>query len=511
MIASHEEKIKSLEQLKNLSDTLKRVGTKIVHCHGVFDLLHLGHIRYLNSAKKHGDVLVVTLTADKFVKRGPGRPVFNHTLRAETIANLAIADYVAIVDHPTAIEAIEAIRPDFYVKGPDYKNSDDDLTGKIVEEQEKVEALGGQIVFTDDITFSSSKLINSHLDTYPPDTVKYLKEFAKKYPAEEIVSQLQKIKEMKVLVIGDAIIDQYHYCTPMGKSAKESIVANRYTGEEDFAGGALATANHTAQLSHNVELLTVLGKQKSYEEYIRTRLDPHISPTFIHRNNCVTTIKRRYIGQEGNRKLFEVCFMDDTPVPAIQENEMLTFLEEHLPLYDLVIASDFGHGMITPAIIERLCASSRQLAVNVQTNSANVGFNVVTKYPRADFVCIDEREIRLAAQDRHSELFPLMEEICEKMHCSQMITTRGQYGALSYSRSSGFSTSPALASHGVDTVGAGDAFFAYAAPCFAAGMPSELLAFIGNAVGALKLQILCNREAVKLVDVMKFINRLLKV
>lgn len=511
MSIAAEEKIKSLTELSEVVSELKESGNKIVHCHGVFDLLHPGHIRYLNSAKKNGDVLVVTVTADKFVKRGPGRPVFNHGLRAETLANLASTDLICVLDFPTALEAIEAIKPDFYVKGPDYKNAEDDLTGKIVDETEKVETNGGKVVFTDDITFSSSKILNSYFDTYPPNTVKYLKDLAKKYPAEDVLRQLQKIKDMKILVIGDAIVDQYHYCTPMGKSAKEGIVANRYTGEEDFAGGALATANHCAQLSHNVQLMTVLGQLNSYEDFIRSRLDSHIDPTFVYRPNCVTTIKRRYVSDEGSRKVFEVCFMDDSPIPALGESELLTYLDKNLSSYDLVIVSDFGHGMITQPIIDRLCTSSRQLAVNVQTNSANTGFNVVTKYSRADFVCIDEREIRLATQDRHSELYPLLERICKQMHASQVITTRGAYGALTYSSKGGFSTSPALATKGIDPVGAGDAFFAYTAPCFAAGMPQELLGFIGNAVGALKIQILCNREAVKLVDVMKFVNRLLKL
>ncbi|MCK5656088.1 MAG: adenylyltransferase/cytidyltransferase family protein, partial [Candidatus Aureabacteria bacterium] len=248
-------KIVKVEKLGRVCSKLKTKGKKIVHCHGVFDLLHLGHIRHFKLAKKHGDILVVTITRDKHVKRGPGRPVFNEHLRAEALASLSVTDYVSIIDAPTAIECLGILKPDFYVKGSEYRKKEGDITGKISEEEDAVKTVGGRLVFTDDITFSSSKLLNKYLDVYPPRTVKYLKAIAKKYSIDFITEKLCLLKDLKVLVIGDAIIDQYHYCTPMGKSSKEHLVANRYDSEETFAGGTLATANNIANLCKQVDLL----------------------------------------------------------------------------------------------------------------------------------------------------------------------------------------------------------------------------------------------------------------
>ncbi|MCX5750080.1 MAG: adenylyltransferase/cytidyltransferase family protein, partial [Candidatus Saganbacteria bacterium] len=144
-------KIKTIRELKEIVAKLKKQGKKIVHCHGVFDLVHPGHIRHLASAKKEGDVLIVTVTEDKYVKKGPGRPIFNENLRAETLAAVENVDFVAINRYPTAVEAIKILKPDIYVKGQEYAKKEKDVTGKISEEEEAVKAVGGKIAFTYDI------------------------------------------------------------------------------------------------------------------------------------------------------------------------------------------------------------------------------------------------------------------------------------------------------------------------------------------------------------------------
>ena len=152
-------KVFDMFEMSQLALRHKQQGEKIVLCHGTFDLMHTGHIRYLQAAKKNGEKLFVTLTADEHVNKGPGRPVFNADLRAENLAALECVDYVAINNKQTAVNVIRLLRPDFYVKGSDYKNTDDDVTGNIKREIEITEKFGGSVVFTDEIVFSSSKLL----------------------------------------------------------------------------------------------------------------------------------------------------------------------------------------------------------------------------------------------------------------------------------------------------------------------------------------------------------------
>lgn len=503
-------KIKTVNELAKIIARLKKKGRKVVQCHGVFDLVHLGHIRHFNMAKKEGDVLVVTITKDKYVKRGPGRPMFNEHLRAETLASLAVTNYVCVVDSPVATECIKTLKPDVYVKGNDYKEKEKDVTGKIYEEEQAVTSVGGQLTFTDDIVFSSSQLINSYLDVYPPRTVKYLKAIAKRYSIDFIVEQLYSLKKLKVLVIGDAIIDQYHYCDPMGKSSKEHLVANRYLSEEIFAGGSLATANNVASICEKVDLLTMLGEKDSFQDFIQGQLAPTINPVFFYCPDAGTITKTRFVLKDTNRKLFEVCYMKDDDIPKQQEMEIVQHLKKIVRDYDLVVIADFGHGLLTKRIIDLICSKAKYLALNVQTNSANIGFNLVTKYPCANCVCIDKMELRFATHDRTSKLRTLAEKVYHQLNCENIIATRGPYGSLSYSKSEGFHEAPAFSYRVVDAIGAGDAFFAFVAPCFVGGMPQDLVSFIGNAVGSLAVQIVCNREPVKYVDLVKFITRLLR-
>lgn len=505
-------KIITLQKLSRITARLKRNGRKIVHCHGVFDLIHPGHIYHFRSAKKYGDVLVVTITADKFVKKGPGRPTFNEDLRAEFLAALSDIDYVAIARFDSAIEVIKFIQPDFYVKGPDYKHRKPNpkLPRKLGVEQATVEKFGGKLVYTDDeIIFSSSHLLNEHFDTYPETTKEYLTTLRKTYSAEQIIEQLLNLKSKKILVIGDAIIDEYQYTLPLGKSSKEPVLVHIYKDKDIFAGGTLATANHLAALSERISLVTLLGKTNSFEKFIKSHLRPQITPHFFYEPDSQTIVDRRFLDQFTRQKLYQVRYMQDASITGNIEVKIARLLKKLLSDIDIVVVNDYGHGLLTPKLIRLICRQTKFLALNVQANSANFGFNVITKYSRADFICIDEQEVRLATHDKYTEITLLAKKIARTMHTRDLIVTRGPYGAVCISKNNGIITSPALSKNIVDRVGAGDAFFSIAAAA-ATEMDPKLVAFLGNVAGALKLQTVGNKSPIDFKEMTKFITRLLK-
>ena len=505
-----EGKIKSVDDLAVDLDALRAQGKRVVQCHGVFDLLHPGHIRHFEAARAEGDVLVVTVTPDRFVNKGPGRPVFNQRLRAESIAALQSVDYVAIDEWPTAVEAIRRLKPAVYVKGSDYAEAGDDLTGKIVEERQAVEEHGGRIHFTAEITFSSSGLLNVHFDVYPEEAQSFLREFRQRHSAEEVIGLLRDLKGLRVLVIGDAIIDEYHYVQSLGKSPKELLVTTRYLREEQFAGGILACANHVAGFCDRVDLVTCLGTRGSREGFIRSHLKSNVSPTFFYRDDTGTVVKRRYVEQAFLSKMFEVSFLDDTDLPEPVGREVERHVARVASGYDLVLVADYGHGFLGRDLIRLLASEARYLAVNAQTNSANAGYNLVTKYPRADYVCIDEPEVRLAAQDRRTDLEQIMRVLAKDLTCRRISITQGHKGCIAYAEHEGFHHVPVLSREIVDRVGAGDAYLSVTAPCAAAGYPADVIGFIGNAVGALAVRIIGNRTPVEPVPLFKFITALLK-
>lgn len=504
-------KLKTLDELAAMCATLRAEGKKVSLCHGVFDLLHPGHIRHFQAAKQQfGDVLVVTLTRDAFVNKGPGRPVFPEQLRAETIAAIGCVDYVALND-PTAtgLPAIQKIQPDFYVKGSEYENMQGGVTGGRLREKEAVESYGGSMVFTHEVTFSSTNLLNQFFNVYPEDAQAYLRAFRGRYQADAVVAALEKIRPMKVLVVGDAVIDEYHYTRPLGKTGKESIVATKYMNEEAFAGGVFALANHVAGFCDTVDMVTCLGARDSREELIRGQLKQNVTPTFFYRDDTVTTVKRRFVDAQFFNKLHEVYYFEDTPLPTPVEEQMWHHLMDTLPTYDCVIVLDYAHGLLSADMINLICSRSGFLAVNTQTNAANIGFNSILKYPRLDFACLSEPETRLATRDRHTSLESVMRRVAEQTGARRVLVTRGANGSLGYTPEEGFFPTPVLSQKVVDRVGAGDALLGIAAPAVAAGLPMDMVGFLGGVAGAIAVTIVGNKSTLSFQDVARAVKTML--
>lgn len=503
-------KIVSLDVIAQHSSAFKEQGKRVVLCHGTFDLMHTGHIRYLQRAKKEGDVLLVTVTADEYVNKGPGRPIFNEHLRAENLAALECVDFVAINHAVSAVEALHKIRPNVYAKGSEYRSHGDDVTGNIILEKEATEAHGGQIFYTDEITFSSSSLLNEHFGVFPPETKDFLERFREKWPEREVHRIVGSLSNLNVLVVGDAIIDQYHYVSPLGQTGKGSALAVRYDAEEQFAGGAIAVANHTARFVNSVTLVTGLGDVDSHEDFIREKLQKNVAPVFSRFKNAPTVTKRRFVDSDLD-KLFEVYFFQDVPTLEYDGQKVCQWLADNLAKYDIVVVADFGNGFITSDMIRILCEKSRYLAVNTQINSGNRGYHVINRYSRADFVSLNEPELRLAAHNRHDSLEEVSKMVAANVKASQLAVTRGTKGVMMLdAKASMFHKVPALSSRVIDRIGAGDAFLSLSALCLGKRLDAEVAAFVGSVAAAMDVQIVCNREPIDPIDLKKYVSTLLK-
>jgi rfaE bifunctional protein nucleotidyltransferase chain/domain len=504
------EKILSLDALASAIAAHRDAGRTTVLCHGVFDLVHPGHIRHFEEARRQGDVLVVTVTPDHYVNKGPGRPVFNERLRSETIAALAVVDHVAINEWPTAIETIHMLKPDVYAKGSEYETPEDDLTGKIVDEEQAVREEGGRVFFTHDITFSSSHLLNAHFDALTPEASSFLQTFRSRFSADDVIDRLRALADLKVLVVGDAIVDEYVFCRAYGMASKSASIAAQELAEERYAGGAIAVANHLAGFCGSVELVTCLGTEDPQEDLIRAQLKDNVEPVFHERSDAPTTAKRRYVNGFLLTKMFETTRFSDAPLSTPVERALLADLGPRLREADLVIAADFGHGLIGPSAVGVLASGSRFLALNTQTNAINLGYNVVTRYPRADYVCIDAEEAHLAYRSRTAPLEKVIGELASELSARTFTITRGQHGAIVRGENGELAAVPTLAREVVDSIGAGDAFLALSAPLAALDATPDLIGFVGNAVGALAVRIIGNKESIEPVGLFKFVTALLK-
>jgi len=509
---SARECIKTVEGLAAISAQAKAEGKKVVLAHGVFDLLHMGHARHLETAGKFGDVLIATVTADAHVHKGPGQPVFPEILRAEMLAGIKSVDWTGINYDDSAEDLLRLIQPDVYVKGGDYVNPEDDVTGKIVVEREIVEAYGGRIEFTNEITFSSTAIINAHMALHDPETKSFIDDMRReKNCTENILDLIDRVANSRVLLLGETIIDEYLYVSSIGKPAKENIISTLYESRELFAGGVIAAANHVAGFCKEVEVVTFLGGDGKYEDLVRSSLLHNVKLTVFNVEGRPTIKKSRYVAAGEMSKLFEVNFLDDRPIPEQLSAKISSYVEKSAGQADLTIVCDFGHGLMVQPVIDAAERSAKFLAVNAQSNSANRGYNSVCKYSRADYVCIDEPEARLAVLNKRGDLHQILDDQLPKViDCEKIIVTHGKQGCLMWDRNNGVQHVPAFTRNPVDTIGAGDAFLAITSPLVAAGGPMRDVGFVGNIAGGIKVGVVGHRQPVGKTAVLKSIISLLK-
>lgn len=262
---------------------------------------------------------------------------------------------------------------------------------------------------------------------------------------------LDKALKKKALFLGERIIDVYHYVDPLGKASKDPIITSRHLSTETFEGGVVAAKSHADAICNHVRW---------------------------HAGG-ITIRKERWIEPSHLRKLFEVHYEGANvhlPMPKWDE-------------YDVVVICDYGHGMFPKPF---RTDSKTYLAINVQTNSGNYGYNLATKYHRCDYLCVDEPEARLATQNRSGPIEDSLHALGKI--ADKTVITLGKAGAIGKDHQ-GIVRTTSYTDSVVDTIGAGDAFFAVTA-LIAEEADMDSLLKIGNAAGAIKSGIVGHRRSI---------------
>jgi rfaE bifunctional protein nucleotidyltransferase chain/domain len=446
-----------------------------VLAHGVFDVLHLGHIRHLQEARKQGDRLVVSVTPDEHVNKGVKRPVFTAAERVEALKALDCVDDAFVNTSADATTAIASIKPGVYVKGIDY---DSIQNAALDREVKAVQEAGGRFHVTKAEKWSSSRIIN--VQRLPDDALAYLDGAKQRGFLQQIKEAFARADQMHIAFVGETIIDEYRYVRGLAKPSKEFILATVETAPpEQFLGGVMA-ASLQAEWP-NVSVVTV-------SDQIR---------------------KTRFVDADFSRKLFEVYSPQTLVVDEVKRKAFENQLDDVQAKADIVIALDFGHGLFSSDMRRQLEWSSKFLAVNSQTNAGNHGFNPITKWQSADYICLDEPEARLATGMQAEGINDIHDALASRIECHRVMITRGKYGSVACERFGGLTGVPAFATQGVDTIGAGDAYLAVTSPLVAAGLELEPAAFVGNVAGAIKVSIVGHRRHVERAELMQTIEALL--
>lgn len=499
---------------KEIRQKLKKEGKTIALCHGVFDLVHPGHIIHLQQAKQMADILVVSVTAAEFVRKGPGRPYFNDEMRMKVLEALECVDYVMLSEGYTVDDVVESVRPDLYIKGEEYAKESEDITGKITTERELVERYGGKVAYTTGQVFSSTRLINTALSGLPEEVIKYMENFTAKYSMSDIKKYAELAAQLKILVIGDIIIDQYTYCNVQGLMSKDTGYASRLEYSEEYLGGAAAIARHLSSFNENVTLMSIVGNEKEIRLKLLDELTDKMRLALTYSIKFPTIVKQRYLTRNAKREEYRKIFSINNIPESIKYEDttreaFYIGLEEKVSEFDVVFLCDFGHGLIDDKVKNLIQEKAKFLALNCQTNSANYGLNIITKYKRAEMFSLDQKELRLAYPAFVDDEKAALKELCSQLNGNGWLT-RGAEGAYGADEKQLYEC-PAFTLTVKDTVGAGDAFFSVAGLYAASGAPTELVTFMGNIAGALGANIVGNKEAVEKVNVLKYAGTLLNV
>ncbi len=503
------QKIINIHSVGNLGKTLRNKNKKIVLCHGVFDLLHIGHLKHFTSAKKYGDKLIVSITPDIYVSKGPGRPIFNQNLRAEFLSNISMIDFVVINDKATSTDLIKELKPNIYCKGSDYKNHKDDLTGQIKNELNALKKIGGQIKYTNELTNSSSKIINNYFEQFSKNQKKNISSIKKnKVSVDKIFKSFTKLK---ILVIGETIIDHYFFCETLGKSGKDPVLQMQEHNNEIYLGGSAAIAGHISKFCKNITLLTMLGENKKYHSFLKNKISTKINLKIIYKNDSPTIVKKKFIDSITKHKVFGSYTINDSPLIKKDEKKLENIIKNLVPKFDLVLVSDYGHGFLSRKNARLICNKSKFLALNAQINAANRGYHTMKNYKGVDCVIVNEMELRHELRDKSGYLNILMKKLSKDININELIVTMGQEGARLYNKKNNkFYNMEAFATKVVDKIGSGDTMLALLALCLKSKLNKYLSLLIASLAASQAVGNIGNKFLVDEIKLKKSIEHILK-
>jgi cytidyltransferase-like protein len=477
------DKIVTIDELPRIRERFR--DQRIVHCHGAFDLVHPGHLIHFEEARALGDLLVVTVTGDRHITKKRS-VTFTEDQRARQVAALEVVDYVAVIQEPTALSAIEVLHPDVYVKGPEYADLTLDKSRSIYHEMRVLEGYGGKMHFTSGETFSSTKL--SHFLLAAPDAaqrdpllqndrIRFRDIASLGFSLDQLKQFAARAATLRVCIIGETIIDEWVDVALTNLSTQSRCLAGLETGRVRQIGGAGIIARHLANFVRDVHC---------FSNGAAGDAPVNLSHTAIADGDLVET---RFVDADSGRPVFKSKAMT---LAGARHDRFPAFDD-----YDLVLIADFGHGLLdADQINQRIAASTRAtIAAMAQVNSSNYGYNLPLKYAGAGYYCLNRTEAELCLHERHLSLEELVVRSARLLRCDNLSVTDGDHGVMVARGADRFAL-PSLSVSVVDTIGCGDAFFALSSVALRLDLPPALIALTGSIAAAAMTQRRCNASAV---------------
>jgi rfaE bifunctional protein kinase chain/domain len=455
----YKHKIKTAAEVRAMIGDRPR-ATKVIMCHGVFDVVHPGHVRHLLYAKSKADILVASLTADKHITKGVYRPHIQQDLRAVNLAAFEMVDFVVIDANDKPLENISVIQPDYFAKGFEYGGNG--IAAKTAEELDTVHAYGGELIFTPgDIVYSSSAFIKMEAPDVRHANLQIVME-RNGITFDKLRGVLDSMKGHEVHVVGDTIVDSYTYCAMIGGQTKTPTMSVAFERKADFVGGAGIVAKHLIAAGAKVKFSTVLGKDALKDFVIEDLTKAGVVLNAIVDETRPTVNKNAIV--VGGYRLLKVDTLDNRSI----SDDVLAKLQAEIKgsPADAIVFSDFRHGMFNKRTIPPMVAAIPQGMFRVADSQVASRWGNITEFKDFDLITPNEREARFAVGDQDSGIRPLASLVYDSARCKLLILKLGERGVLAcrdkehHSLDSYF-VIDSFVDNLVDAVGAGDALLAY--------------------------------------------------
>jgi bifunctional ADP-heptose synthase (sugar kinase/adenylyltransferase) len=486
LLDRYRHKIKSAQELRDVIGPRPRTKS-VIMCHGVFDVVHPGHVRHLLYAKSKADLLVASITADHHITKGAHRPHVPQDLRAVNLAAFEVVDYVVIDKNPTPLENIRLIEPDYFAKGFEYTATG--MPAKTAEEAEVIGAYGGEIIFTPgDIVYSSSNLIDLAPPAIKLEKLQILME-RNGITFDKLRRTLDAMEGHQVHVVGDTIVDSYTHCAMVGGNTKTPTMSVLFERKVDYVGGAGIVAKHLAAAGGRVTFSTVLGED-SYRDFVIDDLKgADIEVNAVIDRSRPTVNKNAIV--VGGYRLLKVDTLDNRSI-SDQILEDITRSVRDVPT-DAVVFSDFRHGLFNRRTIPQLVQALPDRCFRVADSQVASRWGNITDFQGFDLITPNEREARFALGDQDSGIRPLASNLYDAARCRLLILKLGERGVLACCSADhvsldSFFVIDSFVDRLVDAVGAGDALLAYATLAMLAVGDAGIATILGSMAAALECE-----------------------
>lgn len=470
-------KIKTPQEIAEIIGPFPR-SKKVIMCHGVFDIVHPGHVRHLLYAKQKGEILIVSITADQHISKGQIRPHVPENLRAINLAAFEMVDFVVIDQEATPIKNMQLIQPDYYAKG--YEYIEKGANPKTDEEISVLESYGGEMIFTPgDIVYSSSHFINMFPPKICEEKLLMLME-NEGITFDDLRATLLSLKGTKVHIIGDSIVDSYTHCTMIGGMTKTPTMSLRYESKEDFTGGAGVVAKHLKAAGAEVVFSTILG-----DDALRDQILTDLNTLGIECHPIIDRLRpttNKNAIMVGEYRLLKIDTLDNGSISEKILKE-LNYTIAKTPA-DAVVFSDFRHGIFNQNTIPTLIQAIPEGTFRVADSQVASRWGNILDFQNFDLITPNEREARFSLGDQDSVIRHLGADLFKKSKAKTLFLKLGDKGMIVFRQA----PSPALSSffldsfaqRAIDPVGAGDAMLAYATLVMVKTKNEAIAAILGS-------------------------------